>query len=293
MIEILMVIGLAIIGAAMGSFAAATVWRLRAMQLQADKSAGQSYDKKEYSLLKTLLGKGFINDRSQCLHCHKELAWYELLPIVSWVVQKGACRSCKKPIGQFEIIAEVGVLLFFVASYLLWPTALSTPLEVVHLVLWLIAGVVMAILFAYDAKWFLLPDLLSIILIGIGVGVTAVVAVGSGDVLAIILSALGSVGVLGGLYGILYLVSRGRWVGLGDVILGTGLGLLLVQWQLALVALFMANLIGCIIVIPLMIAGKLKKNAHVPFGPLLIAGAVIAWFFGATIIDWYMSGLML
>lgn len=290
--EMLMVVGLALFGAALGSFAAATVWRIRAAQLKADKDAGIDYSKKEYKHLKTLLGKKPTQDRSQCLHCHKKLAWYELIPVASWVTQKGRCRGCGAFIGWFEIIAEVGLALFFVLSYLLWQTPLSNPLGIAHFVLWLAAGVVMTILFAYDAKWFLLPDLVSIILIALGVAVTGVVATGSPDPVSVVVSALVSVAILGGLYGALYLVSRGRWVGLGDAILGVGLGLLLVKWELAFVALFMANLIGCLIVIPLMATGRLKRNAHIPFGPLLIAGAVVAWFFGAHIIDWYMSGLM-
>lgn len=288
----LMVVGLALFGAALGSFAAATVWRIRAAQLKADKDAGIDYSKKEYKHLKTLLGKKPAQDRSQCLYCHKKLAWYELIPIVSWVTQRGKCRGCGAFIGWFEVIAEVGLALFFVLSYFLWPTALINPLDITHFVLWLAAGVVMTILFAYDAKWFLLPDLVLIILIVLGAAVTGVVAVGSSNPMAIIVSALTSVAILGGLYGALYLASRGRWVGLGDAILGIGLGLLLVKWELAFIALFMANLIGCLIVIPLMATGKLKRNTHIPFGPLLIAGAIVSWFFGSFIIDWYMSYLM-
>jgi prepilin signal peptidase PulO-like enzyme (type II secretory pathway) len=63
----------------------------------------------------------------------------------------------------------------------------------------------------------------------------------------------------------------------------------LVDWQLALVALFMANFIGCLIVIPLLATKKLARNAHVPFGPLLIAGTVTALFLGQIILDGYLS----
>ena len=291
MIDILTYVILAVLGAMFGSFVAASVWRVRAAQLESDKKQGLKYDKKEYSTLSKLLGKKLTKDRSQCLHCSKTLRWFELIPIVSWVVQRGKCRSCKKFIGWFEVASEVGLALFFTLSFALWPTALVAPLEIIHFVLWLTAGVVMAFLFAYDMKWFLLPDLAMFALIALGIGVTAVTAISSGDVMATLYSAAGSVAILGGLYAVLHFGSRGRWVGFGDVILGFGLGLLLADWRLALIALFMANFIGCLIVVPLMIAGKLKRNTHVPFGPLMIAGAVFAWFAGKAILNWYLSGM--
>lgn len=291
MTEVIIYTALVLFGASLGSFMAATVWRIRARQLDTDKKAGEEYDKKEYKILSRLLGKKTADDRSQCLHCNKTLQWYELIPIVSWVVQRGKCRSCKKPIGAFEITAELGLAAFFVLSYALWPLALGTPLEVAHFILWLIAGVIMTLLFAYDMKWFLLPDVPMILLIVVGLAVTVLTATGADSFWPALASAGGAVAALGGLYAALYYGSKGRWVGFGDVILGIGLGLLLADWRLALVALFMANFIGCLVVIPLMVAGKLKRNAQVPFGPLLIAGAIVAWFFGRAIIEWYIGGM--
>ena len=97
--------------------------------------------------------------------------------------------------------------------------------------------------------------------------------------------------MLAGLYAVLYGASRGRWVGFGDVKLGVGLGLLLISWELAFVALFLANFIGCLIVIPLMLAKKLKRTSRIPFGPLLIMGTILAWFVGTPLLAWYMGGL--
>ena len=184
---------------------------------------------------------------------------------------------------------ELGVAAFFVLSYWLWPGGFETAYDFVHFGLWLVAGVIMAILLGYDQKWYLLPDKLNLALAVIGLAVVAVVSVESNDVGGTLLSALGSVGVLAGLYAALYVVSRGQWVGFGDVKLGVGLGLLLLDWQLALAALFLANFIGCLIVIPLMLAKKLQRHAQIPFGPLLIAGTVIAWLFGPQIIAFYLG----
>ncbi len=150
-------VGLAILGLAMGSFAGATVWRLRARQLVQDKEEGEEYEKKEYKKLLPLTQAKMTDDRSRCLHCEHTLAWYDLVPLVSWLSMWGKCRYCKKPIGALEPTIELGTATFFVGSYLLWPHQLITFLDVTHFILWLIAGVMLAILFAYDLKWFLLP----------------------------------------------------------------------------------------------------------------------------------------
>lgn len=289
--QVVVFIALILFGACLGSFAGATVWRIRARQLLFDKEHKEPYDHKEFNRLKKLLGKKTTEDRSRCLECGYELKWYDLIPIVSWVALKGRCRSCHHFIGWFEPAMEVGMVAFFVLSYVLWPGGVHTGLEIAHFVLWLIAGVIMAILFAYDLKWFLLPDRYTIALAVVGLAIVGVSAAETQDLGQTLLTALGAVGALGGLYAVLFGVSKGRWVGFGDVKLGVGLGLILVDWQLALVALFLANLIGCLIVIPLLVSKRLKRDSHIPFGPLLISGAVIAWFFGWYILDWYLGSL--
>lgn len=287
--QVVVYLALVLVGAALGSFAGATVWRLRARQLSFDKENKEPYDKKEYNRLKKLLGKRTLEDRSRCLECGYALKWYDLIPIVSWLSLKGRCRSCKHPIGSFELLMELGVALFFVGSYFFWPAALDTSYAIAYFCLWLVAGVVMAILFAYDAKWFLLPNRPTFILALIGAAMVAIMMVKTQDYLGVGLSALGAVAVLAGLYGLLYYVSGGRWVGFGDVKLGVGLGLILGDWELAAVALFLANLIGCLIVIPLLATKKLQRNAHIPFGPLLIVGAILAMIFGWQVLNWYLS----
>ncbi len=291
--QVVVYIALVLIGACLGSFAGATVWRLRARQLLFDKKHKEPYDKDEFKRLKPLLDKKTIEDRSQCLHCGYALKWYDLIPVISWLTLGGRCRSCRTFFGWFELLMELGTALFFVLSYAFWPLPLETSLQITHFVLWLIAGVIMAILFAYDMKWFLLPDRLNIGLAVVGALIVAVLALQSADPVATVLNAAGAVLILAGLYAALFIVSRGAWVGLGDVKLGVGLALLLADWQLAFLALFLANLLGSLIVAPLLATKKLKRTSKVPFGPLLIAGAILAWFVGPAILAWYGSLVLL
>jgi leader peptidase (prepilin peptidase) / N-methyltransferase len=272
---------LTLFGLTAGSFAGATIWRLRAHQLVNDKKSGEEVDKIEYKKLQPLI-KSIKKDRSQCLSCHHSLAWYDLLPLVSWLSTKGKCRYCKKDIGSFEPVIELSMAALFCISYFLWPYDLSSTLSIVQLVVWLVSIVTVVILFVYDLRWMILPlpltityGILGIVFAGLQVAITKDTSTLN------LLSIVWSVLLLGGLYFVLYKISSGRWVGGGDYKLGIGLGLFLGSWLNAFVALFLANLIGCLIVIPAMLAKKLSKNSSVPLGPLLILGSLITFFFAS------------
>lgn len=290
--EITIYIALVLVGLCMGSFAGATTWRLRANELDDDKKRGDEYDAAEYKQLKKLTHVKTSKDRSVCLHCSYKLRWYDLIPLVSWVSLGGKCRKCHHSIGYFEPMMELGVALYFVLSFAFWPGQLVSALQITHFVIWLVAGVVLAILFAYDTKWFLLPDKLNYILIGLGLATSVIIAITSVNPAATVGNIAGSIAILSGMYYVIYLISRGKWIGFGDIKLGLGLALLLADWQLAFIALFAANLVGCLIVIPLMAVGKLKRDSHIPFGPLLIIGTIVAWLAGAALLSWY-SGIVL
>jgi len=291
--EVVIYLALVLFGLCMGSFAGASVWRLRAAQLKADKKAGQKVPAAEYKRLLPLTKTTVKTDHSRCLHCGYTLRWYDLIPLVSWLTLGGKCRHCHHKIGTFEPIIELATMAYFIVSYLCWPQPLDTWQAITHFVLWLVAGVALAILFAYDAKWQLLPDSLNL-LVGIIGGLMALLSVLTAtDPAQQLLTVVLSVAVLGGLYLLLYIISRGRWVGFGDVKLGIGLGLLLGDWQLALLALFAANLIGSLAVLPGLAFGKLTSNSHIPFGPFLILGTIISQLFGMDLINYYLTHVVL
>lgn len=251
-----------IIGACMGSFAGAMAWRMRKR-----KKLGRA--------------------RSQCESCKHVLGARDLMPVVSWVVLRGKCRYCGASIGWSAIVLEVALGIAYVVSYLAWPFPLSTIAEWGLLTFWLLALVALAILFVYDARHFRLPDRVMYPLIVISIGFFALEQYVFGNTApTIIIDFLTSLLPISGVYGFLYFLSGGKWVGFGDVKLGIALGLL-TGWQLALLTVMLANFIGLLWVLPGLLTKQKKYTSRVPFGPFLIGGAFVAFLWGQHIIDWY------
>lgn len=271
---------LLLLGVVLGSFAGAQVWRVRARQLRTDKQTGHPYDKHEWRQLRVLLQGTVRDDRSRCLQCGHVLAWYDLLPVVSWLSTGGRCRYCQQFIGWFELVMELVLGVGLALSYLVWPWAL--PASSLLFAVWVVVALVLMILAAYDAKWQLLPDPLNYGLMALGALFVLVRMTTLHDV--DLVSLTGAVALLAGLYGGLYAISRGAWIGFGDVKLCVGLALLLGDWRLAFMTLFFSNMLGCIIVLPGLVCGQLNTRSQVPFGPLLIIGCVISLLFGGSIL---------
>ncbi len=254
------------LGAILGSFSGAVAWRLR---------------KK----------KDFVRGRSECEHCHHILAPLDLVPIFSWIFLRGRCRYCKKAIGWSVLLAELLLGLAFSLSYFAWPFGLEGWLSGILFGIWLAVLAMLAILAIYDLRWTLLPDKLVFPLIALAVlffiGRMVLSSVAPIDWP---LEALYALMPITGIYGILYLASRGKWIGFGDVKLGIALGLLL-GWQQALLALVLANFIGFLFVLPGLLSRKLDRSSQIPFGPFLIAGTILAFLYGRVIIDAYINFL--
>lgn len=276
-------------GAAMGSFAGAQVWRLRAKQLVQDKKDGVPYDRAELKRLSGLNGQKLSEDRSRCLSCGHTLAWHDLLPVVSWLSTTGKCRYCKQSIGRFELGMELGAAALFAIFSWVWLTNFGiSPMSLALLGLWAVALTMFVILFAYDLKWFILPDRVMFPLIGLSLVISGLMVPAlNADAVNVVTQIVLGVSILSGLYYVLWLVSKGAWVGFGDVKLGIALGILLIDWKLALLTLFLANLIGTLIVLPGLLTHKLSRQTQVPFGPFLIVGFFVSFLFGGQILMAY------
>lgn len=295
MIEILTACGLFVFGAALGSFAAASVWRLRAAQLAADTLRGEVVDKADALEVKTLMSseRTVVNDRSICLHCKRQLRWYDMLPVVSWLALRGRCRTCKQPIGKMEIGAELMLGLGFFVSYLVWPYEFTAQ-GIVYFVLWLVVLTLLAVHWMYDARWFLLLDKITVALLLVAVLYWALtLAELPNDLLvSAVLATVSVVAVLPGFYGLLYVLSRGTWIGFGDVKLLIPFAFMLPSWEYGVLLVFLANLIGCLVLLPLMVTKRVGRMTRVPFGPFLILAFVITFLFGRNILEFYLGSIL-
>lgn len=290
MLDGVLVVVLAAYGLMLGSFAGAQVWRLRARQLREDKAAGELYDKAELRKLQPLATNRLREDHSQCLHCGHQLRWYDLIPLVSWVSTNGRCRYCRRPIGWFEPVIELATAGLFVISYLWWPVELSSTVAIVQFCVWLLVVVVMVVLFAYDMRWYLLPNPYTIALAVLALAYYSCTSILQGGVSSSsIMSLAGAFVILCGIYLFLWWYSGGRWIGFGDIKLGVGLSLLVGQWQLAFLTLFVANLLGAVVAVALMATSRINRKAHIPFGPFLIIAAILSVLAGQYIIDRYLD----
>ena len=217
------------------------------------------------------------SSRSICLHCHYQLKWYDNIPILSWLALKGKCRKCHKSIGVAELFAELGVGLAFLALGTTLNPATAGVLVWLIVLVTLVFTVIIGYLAIYDGLYGELPTIYLIAAILVAVIILALqissFLQASPFTISLIWRPLASIAILGGLYLALYLVSKGKWVGDGDWLLATAIAIVLADpWQ-ALVALFFANFIACLIMLPFVYR---HKSHQIYFGPFLAIAFVIA-----------------
>ncbi len=181
----------------------------------------------------------------------------------------------------------------FLVSYLCWPMGLATWQGDVLFGLWLVYLVLLGILLVYDVRWGLLPDKITYPLIALGFVDAAIqISAYGGGVAAYATQVVLGVAAMAGVYGALYVFSKGKWVGFGDVKLAVFIGAVF-GWEKTLLVLILANVVGLLVVAPGLILGKLTPKSHVPFGPFMIIAFIIAGLFGSAIINWYIHFFVL
>jgi prepilin signal peptidase PulO-like enzyme (type II secretory pathway) len=248
-----------ILGIILGSFINAWVWRI------------------ENNLS---VAKG----RSMCPHCKHTLAWYDLIPVLSYVALKGKCRYCKAKISRQYPIIELTTGLLFMSTYIL-----LSPASIqgwVQLGIILLISILLVAAYIYDAKHMELPEIFMLPAIALGVVYFGLNIIWQGYTAMIPQSIAIAVFVLA--YVALWYFSKGQWLGAGDIRLAAIMALVLTPKQL-LVGVFAAYLIGSIYGVSIIIKSKKKRGVKVPFGPFLIIGFYFGLFFGTQIANWYLS----
>lgn len=316
-----------LLGLVFGSFVNAFVWRMRAKELlegtteqtdgvvaqflglnnelnvgatsapgkkvtKAGRATALTKSSKHVKSVKSVVSEdaarfSIVRGRSMCPNCHHELAAKDLVPVVSWLMLKGKCRYCSLPISRQYPLVEILTAVLFAASYWLWPLGYD-GYGIFHLVVWLVFVVFFVALSVYDFKWYELPDRVVWPLVALAALQLLVSAVWLRDGAMLIAPLLGAA-VIFGLFYIIYQISKGRWIGGGDVKLGLVLGMLAGSPLNALLVIFFASVIGMLMSIPTLLGRKNVLKTYVPFGPALMLGLMVVLFFGEKIIGWYQS----
>lgn len=215
-----------------------------------------------------------MNTRSVCLHCDYQLKWYDNVPVVSWLVLGGKCRKCGKKIGVAEIVTEISTGLALLMLGTTIDVLTASVWEWVILVGLILLTLVLIFLAIYDGLYGELPTIYLVMAIIMAAVVLvlrqAKTITLNGFNVELIIQPLAAVLLLGGLYLMLYLVSRGKWVGDGDWMLATAIGLALGNLWLALITLCLANFAACIYALP-----RLKASKQIYLGPFLVMAFVI------------------
>lgn len=269
----MIIILLGLLGVCLGSFINALVWRLYQQTRTKDKS----------QLRKLSITRG----RSICPSCKHELYPYDLTPVVSWLLLKGRCRYCKNRISAQYPLVELATGLAFIFSYAAWPAHIA-GIVWAQFVCWLLLLTVLIALAVYDLKHMLLPNRL-VFFASMPVAAWIIVGSISDTSLRPLLEGIYGLVAFGGSFYLLYLISKGKWIGGGDVKLGFVLGAWLASPLLVALAIFLASFIGTIYFTAQSLRGRLTRHSKLPFGPLLIIGFYIAFMFGEQIITLYES----
>lgn len=216
-----------------------------------------------------------IGGRSYCPHCKRTLGIIDLIPVVSFVLLRARCRTCRKPISwQYPLVELSSGFLFL---YALQADLVAAPSFAVGVLSALLLGLCLWLLLLIaltDAKTALIPDALNIPFL--------VFSLLHGYINGLDLITPAVIG--SGFFAAQWVISRGRWVGTGDIVLAAGIGAFLGSVPLLLLALWIAYVSGAIVAVILLIHKKKTMQSRLAFGPFLVGGACVAFVWGEQIV---------
>ncbi len=256
-------------------------------------------------------GQRVVWGRSRCPDCGHQLAGRDLIPLLSFVLLRGRCRYCRKPISiQYPIVELVTGIMFAVG-------AVSTIPDPLFTIYYLLITIFLIPIFIIDLKHGIIPN--KIVFPAVALVTSYRLLITGSRIFSLCQNLKKDVGGLGpyllqteffrhhaglelrpflftlvgsfvlySLFFILHSLFKGRALGGGDVKLAFLVGLI-TGWPNMVVAVFSSFLTGAVVSVILMVLGKKKFGETVPFGPFLVLGTYIALFWGEKILGWYLG----
>ena len=222
--------------------------------------------------------ESIVTPGSYCPHCHKPIAFYDNIPLISYLLLRGKCRRCHGPVSlQYPLVEGITALLSLVLFVKYGPS-----LSYLFYFSFIAALIAITVI---DLHHQIIPDVIS--LPGIGVGLLASLVlphIPFIDSLIGIVAGGGSLFVVAALYQWLF---KREGMGGGDVKLLAMIGAFL-GWKAVILTILVSSLIGSITGIAVMIGKGRNFKYAIPFGPFLSLGAVVSLLYGGKLIDWYL-----
>jgi leader peptidase (prepilin peptidase)/N-methyltransferase len=229
-----------------------------------------------------------VKPRSRCPQCGNLIAWYDNIPVVSWLFLRARCRHCRLPIPWRYPLIELGVGCIWLAAAWKYGPELEALRAAVF-------GTILLGIAVTDAREYIIPDEFSIGGTAIGIlfafATLLIATVPDPHALPWLQSIIGAAAGFALLWVVAFLGSKafGRdAMGGGDIKMMAMIGAFL-GWQGVLLTLFLGAVCGTLVFLPLKLAGRDKL---VPFGIFLALGAAACWIAGPALVEWY-AGTML
>lgn len=225
--------------------------------------------------------KSIVTPRSKCPNCNTEIAWYDNIPVVSWLLLGRKCRYCRHPISWRYPMLELTMGLAWATIAWFYPIDQYTPVFILQAItlftlLWILTLI--------DLETFLLPNALTFSGIAIGL----FLAWQAGYILDALLGAMAGY-IIFWLIAKLFLLATGReGMGQGDFKLLAMLGAFM-GWQALPFIIMLSSFTGAIIGSLFLLMAKKGLKAEIPYGPHLAAAGLIWFFWGVEILNWYQS----
>ena len=220
-------------------------------------------------ILRLPQNKGVVSGRSYCPKCKKKIIWKDNIPIISYILLKGKCRKCKKPISSQYALVEMLSLISFASIYYLYGISFTTLLLI-------ILALVLIIIFFIDLKHFIIPNTLTFPLMALGLIKSFIPNLNEifPNYIDSIIGGLFGYGIIWSIIFFYKQIRKKEGMGLGDAKLFAVIGFWF-GWISIPFVIFLSPITALISVVPDLIKNSKKMSTQIPFGPYIIIGTLL------------------